>query len=109
MIGIEDFQRLDIRIGIVREASDHPNANRLLVLKVDTGEAQPRTLVAGIRGAYDAASLVGRTVVVLANLQPRALRGVTSEGMVLAATDARTSEVVLLTADKAVAPGSKIS
>ena len=103
-ISIADFQRVALRIGVVTAAEDHPNADRLLVLTVDIGEASPRRLVAGIRGAYQAAELVGRRVIVVANMKPALLRGVESQGMVLAASDGGT--VVLLAPDKPVAPGS---
>ena len=86
-INIEEFARVDLRIGTIREATPHPNADRLLVLKVDIGEAEPRQLVAGIRAAYDVRSLPGQQVVVVANLKPAMLRGVESRGMLLAASD----------------------
>ena len=66
-------------------AEAHPKADRLLVLSVDVGEERPRSIVAGIASRYRPDELVGRTVVVVANLTPARLRGVTSEGMVLAA------------------------
>lgn len=80
------FQQLDLRSGLVVEAGPHPSADRLLVLKVDVGEAAPRTVVAGIASYYpDPSVLVGRTIVVVCNLVPAKLRGVTSEAMLLAA------------------------
>jgi methionyl-tRNA synthetase len=86
-ISIEEFARVDLRVGTIREATPHPNADRLLVLSVDLGEAAPRQLVAGIRTAYDIRSLPGQQVVVVANLKPAMLRGVESQGMLLAASD----------------------
>jgi len=84
-ISIEAFRALELRVGTIRAAEPHPNADRLLVLRVDLG-SEERQIVAGIRAHYDAAALVGRQVVVVANLEPARLRGVESQGMVLAAT-----------------------
>jgi len=86
---------LALRAGVIRQASEHPSADRLLVLEVDVGESKPRSLVAGIRGAYPLESLRDRPVVILSNLAPRTIRGVTSHGMVLAA-EAEGGRPVLL-------------
>jgi methionyl-tRNA synthetase len=85
MITIEQFQQVELRVGIVKEAPAHPKADRLLVLKVDLG-TEERQIVAGIRAHYDPATLVGTQVVVVANLAPATLRGVESQGMLLAAS-----------------------
>ena len=106
LISIEEFQRLSIRTGIVTAATDHPNADRLLVLTVDVGESTPRQLVAGIKGHYNASELVGKCVAVVTNLKPATLRGVESQGMALAATDGPS--IVLLGPDKPVRAGSII-
>lgn len=103
---LEEFQRLAFRIGVITSAVDHPNADRLLVLTVDIGEAQPRQVVAGIRGSYQAAALIGKQVVVVANLKAATLRGIESQGMVLAASD--SSGVVLLTPERPLPPGSTV-
>jgi methionyl-tRNA synthetase len=95
---------LALRAGIIRRASDHPSADRLLVLEVDVGESKPRTLVAGIREAYPAPSLVDRPVLLLANLAPRTIRGVASQGMVLAAES--EGRPVLLAPPPATPPGA---
>jgi methionyl-tRNA synthetase len=98
---------LAIRVGIVRSASNHPSADRLLALTIDLGESEPRSIVAGIRGAYAPETLVGRSVAVLANLAPRTIRGVRSQGMVLAAdVDGRA---VLLAPPDGAAPGTAIA
>jgi len=78
---------LDLRVGVVKEAGDHPSADKLYVLKVDVGEADPRTVVAGVKPFYPIAELLGRRIVLLANLEPRTIRRITSQGMVLAADD----------------------
>ncbi|RPH70857.1 MAG: methionine--tRNA ligase [Myxococcaceae bacterium] len=84
-IDIETFARVDLRVGQVLGAARVPKADKLLKLTVDLGEGSPRTIVAGIAEAYGPEALVGRKVVVVANLKPRALRGIESRGMLLAA------------------------
>jgi len=85
VITYDDFSKMELKTGKVLEASAHPNADKLLVLKVDVGDKQIQ-LVAGIKATYTPEAIVGKTVVVLTNLEPRLLRGVESQGMVLAAT-----------------------
>ena len=85
MITIEQFQQVELRVATVKTAEPHPNADRLLVLTVDLG-TEERQIVAGIRAYYDPANLVGTQVVVVANLEPAKLRGVESQGMLLAAS-----------------------
>ena len=105
-ISIDDFLRVDLRVGTIRKAEPHPNADRLVVLSVDLGEEQERQLVAGIRAHYEPESLVGKQIVVVANLKPAKLRGVESRGMILAASD--DSGVHVLAPDVHTAPGSKV-
>ncbi len=81
----EDFQKIQLRAGHVQAAEKHPNADRLLVLTVDVGEETPRTVVAGIANKFSPEELVGRQVVVVVNLKPAKLRGIESQGMLLAA------------------------
>jgi len=83
-ISIDDFAKVDMRVGQVLSAESVKGADKLLHLKVDIGEPQPRTIVAGIAEAYPAAQLIGRKVVIVANLQPRKLRGIESNGMIVA-------------------------
>ena len=103
---IQDFQKLAFRIGIIRAAQLHPNADRLLVLSVDIGEPAPRQIVAGIRATYQPEQLIGKTVVVVANLQPATLRGVESQGMVLAASDGST--IILVSPERPIPAGSTV-
>lgn len=105
MITIEQFKQIDLRIGTVVAAEPHPHADRLLVLQIDLG-SERRQLVAGIRAHYDPGALVGRQVVVVANLEPAVLRGVESQGMLLAA--AGTERTVLLGPDVPVPPGTVV-
>jgi methionyl-tRNA synthetase len=105
-ITIDDFARLDLRVGTIRSAEPHPNADRLVVLKIDLGEASERQLVAGIRASYAPEALSGRQVVVVANLAPAKLRGVESQGMILAGSDA--SGIALVAPERPLAPGSRV-
>jgi methionyl-tRNA synthetase len=106
MINIEEFRNIELRVGTVKSAEAHPKADRLLVLKVDLG-TEERQIVAGIRAHYQPEDLVGKQVVVVANLEPAMLRGIESQGMVLAANDGE--RVVVLSPEKVVGPGAKVS
>jgi methionyl-tRNA synthetase len=105
MITIDQFKGVELKVGTVKAAEPHPNADRLLVLRVDVG-GEERQIVAGIRAHYAPETLVGRQVVVVANLEPAKLRGVESQGMLLAAADG--DRVVLLRPDDAVASGAVV-
>lgn len=107
-IQFDDFAKLDLRVGTVTQAAAHPNADKLLVVHVDLG-GQTRQIVAGIRAYYDPEQLVGKQVIIVANLAPRVMRGVESQGMLLAATTADRSAVVALTVEKPIAAGTKVS
>lgn len=105
MVTIDDFRRFEFRVGVIREAVEHPDADRLLVLQVALGDST-RQLVAGIRQSYNKEDLIGRQVVVVANLQSAVVRGVESQGMVLAASD--ENGVTLIIPHREVAPGSVV-
>jgi methionyl-tRNA synthetase len=87
LIQFEDFAKMDIRVGTILEAEKMPKANKLLVLKVDTG-IDVRTIVSGIAESFSPEEIIGKRVSVLANLAPRALRGIESQGMILMTTNA---------------------
>lgn len=106
-IEYDDFAKLQLRVARIVAAEKHPDADRLLKLTIDAGEGRERTVCAGIAAAYDPADLVGRTVVLLANLKPRKIRGVLSEGMLLAAGEG--SDVRLLTVPGDPPPGTPVS
>ncbi len=95
-IGYDDFAKVELRVAKVLEARAHPNADKLMLLQIDVGDAQ-KQIVAGIRQHYTAEQLVGKLIVVVNNLQPAVIRGETSDGMLLAATSGE--KVVLLTPD----------
>jgi methionyl-tRNA synthetase len=99
------FKRVQLRVGEVQEVSDHPNADKLYVLTVDFGD-EKRQMVAGLKGYYDPGDIVGKKIVAVTNLQPASLRGVESQGMLLAAQSGQV--VSLLTVDKDVPAGSKV-
>ncbi len=106
MISIDEFRKIEIKVATIKHAEPHPNADRLMVLKIDLG-SEERQLVAGIKGHYAAEDLIGRQIVVVANLEPAKLRGIESQGMLLAATD--NDKIVLLNPEKPVSPGAKVS
>ncbi|MHB8632667.1 MAG: methionine--tRNA ligase [Thermoplasmatota archaeon] len=105
-VTIDEFARIDLRVALVKEASPHPKADKLYVLKLDVGALGERQVVAGLRAHYKAEELVGRRVAFVANLAPARLRGVESQGMVLAGDDG--AHVALLSPLSELAPGSKI-
>lgn len=105
-ITFDDFAKLDLRVGKVIEVAAHPNADKLLVLKVDLG-FEVRTICAGVKAFYAPEAILGRNIIIVANLAPRKLRGIESHGMLLAASNEDHTQVVLLTTEKEdVAPGS---
>jgi methionyl-tRNA synthetase len=105
-ITIDDFRRIDLRVATITAAAPHPNADRLVVLNVDLGTEQ-RQLVAGIRAHYEPEQLVGKRIVVVANLAPATLRGVESRGMLLAATDS-SGVLSIVGPERAVANGATV-
>ncbi|MGH9719261.1 MAG: methionine--tRNA ligase [Bryobacteraceae bacterium] len=107
LITIDDFGKIDLRVGLVLSAEPVKGADKLLHLKVDIGEAEPRTIVAGIAEAYKPADLPGRKVVIVANLQPRKLRGLTSQGMIVAAS-LESGKPVLAGFHEDIAPGARL-
>lgn len=106
MISIDEFRKLELKVATIIKAEPHPNADKLLVLQIDLG-SEERQIVAGIKGHYAPEALVGRQVVVVANLETAKLRGVESQGMMLAASDG--DRIVILIPEKKVSPGVKVS
>ena len=127
---IEDFQKFEFKVAKIIEANDHPNADRLYVLKVDVGETETKTelpkyeygsgeqepqtvtvpkyrqVVAGIKKFYNKEELIGKYVVIVDNLEPAVLRGVESQGMILAASDEASLSVIMPERDIKI--GSKV-
>ena len=112
-ISFNDFTKLDLRVATITAAEAHPNADRLIKIQLDDGSPSGRQVCAGIKSWYgDPSALVGKQVVVVANLEPRTIRGERSEGMVLAACvgpQGQEEDVVLLTLDRAVPRGARVS
>lgn len=111
-ISFEQFSQVDLRVATVTAAEAHPNADRLLKIQLDDGTESGRQVCAGIRAWYDPQELVGKQVVIVANLEPRKIRGELSEGMILAATSdipGGDADVVLLGLDRPSKAGSAVS
>ncbi len=112
-ISFEEFAKTDLRIARIVKAELHPSADKLLKLQLDDGSGVPRQICAGIRGYYQPEELVGKSIVIVANLAPRMIRGEESRGMLLAASDAPKGaaerRVVVLTPMADAAPGSIVS
>jgi methionyl-tRNA synthetase len=104
-VSIDEFKKFKLVVGQIKEVTVHPNADKLFVVKVDIG-TEVRQLVAGIRRSYTPEQLVGRRVVVITNLQPAVIRGVESQGMILAASDEQG--VSVLQPDRDVVLGSGV-
>ena len=94
MATIDDFRKLELRVAQIKEVNDHPNADKLLILTVDLGDRQ-KQVVAGIKNFYSKEELVGKQVVLVDNLDPAILRGVESQGMVLAGTDESGMTIII--------------
>ena len=109
-ITYDDFCKLDLRVAKVIEAENHPNADKLICLKIDLGSEQ-RQIIAGLRGYYEPSELIGREIVVVANLAPRKMRGLESHGMLLAAGSESEGErtLVILTTEKPIGAGAAVS
>ena len=125
-IDFELFSKLDLRVATVTACEAHPNADKLLKVTLDDGTAEGRQVCAGVKAWYEPEELVGKQVVIVANLEPRKLRGEISQGMILAASDLKDiadsdettgggkpgpdeRDVVMVTIDKPVKPGSRVS
>ena len=107
-IPYSDFEKLDLRVGLIKKAEPHPNASKLLVLTVDLGEPADRTIVAGLKNHYTPSELEGKKAIFVANLEPAILRGIESNGMILAAVSQDESQIIFLTTEKDIKQGSKI-
>lgn len=106
-IEFEDFQKVDLRVGTVKEVEKHPDADRLLLVRLDTGDDELRQVVAGIADFFAPDDLVGKQVVVVCNLKPRKLRKQLSQGMILAVKNGEGMELLTVTGE--VEGGSKVS
>lgn len=105
MITYEEFKKLEIKVAKIKEVVEHPNADRLYVIKIDLGDSE-RQIVAGIRSSYKPDDLLGKQVAVIVNLEPAIIRGVESQAMLLAASD--ESGISILVPQREVKIGSII-
>ncbi|MBI4846915.1 MAG: methionine--tRNA ligase subunit beta [Candidatus Omnitrophica bacterium] len=104
-ISLDEFKKVELRVATIKDVQEHPNADKLYVIKLDVGGIE-KQVVAGIKLHYSKAELLNKQVVVVDNLAPVVLRGVESQGMILAASDAE--KLAVLTIDKPIDNGSKI-
>jgi methionyl-tRNA synthetase len=118
IIPFDEFAKVDLRVARIVQAENHPSADKLLKLQLDDGSGTPRQICAGIKGYYRPEELVGRLIIIVANLEPRKIRGEESRGMLLAASDlpkdaaaaaGAERKVILLRPDADIAPGSIVS
>ena len=107
-IEIDDFAKVDLRVGQILSAERIPKADKLLLMKIDVGEEQPRQILAGIAQYYEPEKLIGRKVVIVANLKPRKLRGLESQGMVVAASYGEEGRPVIATFTEDVPNGARL-
>lgn len=106
-IKIEEFGKLDLRVATIEEVEPHPNADRLYVLKIKVGEER-KQIVAGVRKFYGIDELRGRKIIVVNNLEPSVIRGVESNGMLLAASNGDKSILSLVGPDRQIDDGNKV-
>ncbi len=108
-IQYQDFEKLDLRVAQIKEVEDIEEADKLYKLTIDVGEPETRTICAGIKKHYTKEELKDKKIIVLTNLSPRKLRGIESQGMLLAAGDKETNTCILITPEKDIVSGTKIS
>ena len=117
-VSFEEFLRLDLRVATIKACDPHPSADRLLRVQLDDGTENGRQVCAGIRAWYKPEDLIGKQVIIVANLEPRVIRGERSQGMILAASEVHERDesgqptertVVVLLPDKPVPAGSSVS
>jgi methionine--tRNA ligase beta chain len=107
-INYEDFAKLDLRVAEIQNAEDIEGADKLYKLTVSLGE-ETRTICAGIKQFYNHEDLKGKQIIIITNLEPRKLRGIESQGMLLAASNKDHTTISLLTPDQNMNPGDKVS
>ena len=109
IIKYEDFKKVELKVGTIKKAEDIEGADKLLKLEVDLGkETGKRTICAGIKKYYKKEELIGKQIVVVVNLEPRKMRGLESQGMLLAAVNEDESKVVLISPDSDIEVGSRV-
>ena len=108
-IEFSDWNKLELIVGQIKKVENHPNADKLYVLSVDLGEEKERTIIAGIKHFYLPEELENKKAIFISNLKPIILRGIESNGMILAAGNKEKTKVVFLSPEKDLEVGSKVS
>jgi len=108
MINLQEFKKVDLKVAKIIGVEEHPQADKLYILKIDLGEKQ-KTLVAGLKPYYSKEELLNKLIIVVNNLEPATIRGVESQGMLLASQDKNNPQkVVIITPEKEVSVGSSV-
>lgn len=107
-INYDDFDKIEFKIGVIKECVKHPDADRLLVFQVDVGEEKPRQIISSIAEFYKPEDVINKRVVVVTNLKQAKFRGMTSDGMLMCASLENDEDVELLTITKDFAGGTKV-
>lgn len=108
IVSFNDWSRLDLRVGQIVEVEDIEGADKLYKLEIDIGEENPRIVCAGIKEYYSKEELKGKKIILFVNLTPRKLRGIESQGMILAACTENEEEVVLISPEKDIEVGARV-
>jgi methionyl-tRNA synthetase len=109
IVEFSDWEKIDLRVAEILDAEEIEGADKLYKLSLDLGELGERTVCAGIKKYYDKDELIGKKIIVFSNLAPRKLKGIESQGMILAAVNREEDKVVLLTPEKDIENGMKVS
>jgi methionyl-tRNA synthetase len=109
IVSFEDWQKLDFRVGKIIEVEDIEGADKLYKLKIDIGETENRTVCAGLKEYYSKEELTGKKIILFVNLASRKLRGIESQGMVLAAVDKNKNKVILISPENNIDVGCRVS
>ena len=105
-VSIQDFMKFELRVALIEEVEPHPNADRLYVLKIKVGE-EKKQIIAGVRAFYGEDELKGKKILIVNNLEPAVIRGVESQGMLLAASVGK-EELALVVPDRPIADGAGV-
>jgi len=109
IIEFKDFEKLDLRVAEIKKAEEIENADKLYKLTIDVGELGERVICAGIKENYPKDKLKGMKIIIVSNLASRKLKGIESQGMLLAASNKEHNKIILLTPEKDIESGSKVS
>jgi len=109
LITFEDFAKLDLRTATIKKIEEIPEADKLYKLTIDVGELGERTICAGIKQHYNKEDLVGKQIIIIANLEPRKMRGIESQGMLLAAVSESEKQIIIIQPEKQIEDGTIVS